>query len=81
MIKEVLGGVTIGVPLVDEITDGGVVTALSLEKSVWLGMTYGAWFKLGLGVALVLLIIERSTTIYRNIKWSKQNASNRDGTA
>lgn len=68
MTKELVGGVTVGVPLVDEVTNGGVITALSLEQSVWLGMTYGAWFKLGLGLALVLLIIERCTSIYKNIK-------------
>lgn len=74
MTKELLGGATVGVPLVDELTDGGIVTALSLEQSVWLGMTYGAWFKLGLGLALFLLIIERCTSIYKNIK-SKREAT------
>lgn len=80
--KEIVGGVTIGVPLVDEVTNGGVITALSLEQSVWLGMTYGAWFKLGLGIALVLLIVERSTSIYHNIKWrNKEHGRNSSSTA
>lgn len=67
-LKELVSAAAVAVPLLNEVTDDGVITALALEQSVWLGLTYGAWFKLGLGVALLLLIVERCTSIYRNIK-------------
>lgn len=49
----------------NEVTNDGVVTALSLEQSVFLGMTFGAWFKVGLLIALLLLILERGFSVYK----------------
>lgn len=66
-MKDVAALVTIAVPTVNTITGDGVITALSLEEAVFLGMTYGAWFKLGMGIALVLLIIERTVSIRRKL--------------
>ena len=65
-MKDVLAGAVVTVPVLNEITDQGVITALELEQSIWLGLTYGAWFKLGMGLALGLLIVERGLSI-----WSK----------
>ena len=70
-MKDVVSGAVVGVPVLNEVTNGGIITALELENSVWLGMTYGAWFKLGMGVALVLLIVERVASIRANCKRKK----------
>lgn len=70
-MKDVVSGAVVGVPVLNEVTNGGIITALELENSVWLGMTYGAWFKLGMGVALVLLIVERVASIRANCKQKK----------
>lgn len=64
MSKYLTGGTVLGVPAVNELTNQGIVNALALEEFVWLGLTYGAWFKIGMGVALLLLIVERSLAIY-----------------
>lgn len=65
-MKDLVGSTVIGVPVINEVTNQGIITALALEQSIWLGVTYGAWFKIGMGVALVLLIVERGLSI-----WSK----------
>ena len=57
----------VSVPVVNEVTSDGIITVLELEQYAWLGMTFGAWFKLGMFIALVLLVIERTLSI-RN-KW------------
>lgn len=57
----------VSVPVVNEVTSDGIITVLELEEYVWMGMTFGAWFKLGMFIALVLLVIERTLSI-RN-KW------------
>ena len=75
-MRDLIAKAVVTVPIVNEITGQGIITALHLENSVWLGMTYGAWFKIGLGVALLLLIVERTTTIYNNIKNSNKTADN-----
>ena len=62
-MKDLVGSAVVGVPVINEITNQGIITALELEQSIWLGMTYGAWFKIGMGVALVLLIVERGLSI------------------
>ena len=65
-MKDLIGSAVVGIPVVNEVTNQGIITALELEQSIWLGVTYGAWFKIGMGVALVLLIVERGLSI-----WSK----------
>jgi len=72
-MKDILGTATIGVPVVNEITDQGIITALNLESIVVLGLTYGAWFKIGMGVALILLIVERGLTIWGALKKKKDD--------
>ncbi len=67
-IREVATTVTVGVPVVNEITNNGVITALNLEELVVFGLTYGAWFKIGMGVALLLLIVERGISIRNKLK-------------
>ena len=62
-MKELIGTTTVAVPVINEVTDDGIITALGLENTVIFGLTYGAWFKLGLFVALILLILERSLSI------------------
>lgn len=74
MTKEIIGSIAVGVPVVNEVTNDGVITALSLEGMSWLGMTYGAWFKIGMLVALFLLIVERSVSI-----WAKTSNLHKDG--
>ena len=67
-MKDIVGGSIIAMPVVNEITNQGVITALQLEDAIVLGMTYGAWFKIGMGVALVLLIVERSLSIRNKLR-------------
>ena len=67
-MKDVIGGIVVTVPVVNETTNQGIITAFQLEQAVWLGMTYGAWFKIGMGVALLLLIVERGLSISGKLK-------------
>lgn len=77
-MKDVVGSGVIAVPVVNEVTNQGVITALQLEDVVWLGMTYGAWFKIGMGVALVLLIIERAVSIRNKLTKDDHNVESRN---
>ena len=72
-MKELVSTVTIAVPVVNEMTNDGIITALQLEDIVICGMTYGAWFKIGMGIALALLIVERALSIRNKL------ASRREG--
>lgn len=72
-MKDIIGGTVVALPVINEITDQGVITALDLELVSWLGLTYGAWFKIGMGVALALLIIERALSI-RNKLVNRRNS-------
>lgn len=67
-MKDTVGSAIVAIPVVNELTNQGIITALQLEKSVWFGMTYGAWFKLGMALALLLLIVERGLSIYSKFK-------------
>ena len=67
MSNNAVSGVVIGVPAVNEVTNDGIITALELDQIVFMGMTWGAWLKVGMFIALILLIIERVLSI-RN-KW------------
>lgn len=70
-MKDVLGGIVVAVPAINEVTDQGIITAFELEQVVMLGLTYGAWFKIGMGIALVLLIVERGVSIANKLKRRK----------
>ena len=63
LMNDIVGTVVIAVPVANEITNQGIITAFELEHAVMFGMTYGAWFKIGMGVALVLLIVERGLSV------------------
>ena len=67
-MRDILAGVVVTVPVVNEFTDQSVVTALELENMYIVGLTYGAWFKIGMGVALGLLILERGLSIWGALK-------------
>ena len=69
MSNNAVSSVVIGVPVVNEATNDGIITALELDHLVFMGMTWGAWLKVGMFIALVLLIIERTLSIYN--KWNK----------
>ena len=71
-IKDTVATIAVGVPVLNTVTEDGVVTALQLEHVVLLGMTWGAWFKVGMFVALLLLITERSVSIWHKLKRKKE---------
>lgn len=77
-MKELLAIVTVATPVVNTLSDDGVITALDLEDAVFFGMTYGAWFKVGMGVALLLLIAERCLTLIEKSRGRNETASNSD---
>lgn len=68
MGKEVVGGTIVGVPLVNELTQDGIITALDLENFAVGGFTVGALFKLLMLIALVLLIVERTLSVAAKVK-------------
>ena len=68
MSNNLLASTVVGVPIVNEATSDGVITLLDLEEAVIFGMTYGAWFKVGMFLALILLIVERVLTIKSKLK-------------
>jgi len=69
-MNDVTGGIIVAIPVANELTNQGVISALSLENAVLLGMTFGAWFKVGMTIALTLLIVERGLSIY--LKWNNK---------
>jgi|VirMetMinimDraft_7_1064189.scaffolds.fasta_scaffold00669_13 hypothetical protein len=72
-MRETIQSIVVGVPIANELTNQGFITALDLEQSVWLGMTYGAWFKVGMALSLTLLILEKIINIYTKFKARKSN--------
>lgn len=76
-MREVMAAVAVVTPVVNEVSDNGVITALELENYAMLGMTWGAWFKVGMFIALLLLIVERVLNI-RN-KGRSSNATTNNG--
>lgn len=72
-ISDALKAVIVGVPIVNEVTGDTVITALALDNMAWLGITFGAWMKILIAIALVLLLVERVVTIRKN--WRESNVS------
>lgn len=72
-MRDLIAGSVVALPIINEATEQGIVTVLSLESFVWLGITYGAWFKIGMAIALTLLIIERSISIITKIRNRRAN--------
>lgn len=66
-LKSAITSATVTLPVVNEVSNNGVITALKLEETIMLGMTYGAWFKLGMGLALILLLVERVLSIRQKV--------------
>lgn len=76
-MKETATAATIiGLPVANGITNDGVITAMGLEEMVLMGLTWGAWFKLGMGLALVLLIMERALSVYSKVRRNLNADSN-----
>ncbi len=71
MSNNVVGSTVVGLPIVNEVTNDGIITALELDQVIFFGLTWGAWLKVGMFIALVLLIVERSLSIFN--KWRGQN--------
>lgn len=71
-MKGIAAGATIGVASTNLLTQDGVITALNLEDTVLLGLTFGAWFKIGMTIALILLIVERGVGIYSTLSKKKE---------
>lgn len=61
----------------NEVTNNGVVTALDLESLAAFGLTFGAWFKIGLFIALILLICERAFSVRKACIESKRRKRKR----
>lgn len=71
MMRDQVGTMVVAVPVINEATEKGIVTALGLENIVLLGMTWGAWFQIGMFVALILLIAERALSIWHKLRGTK----------
>ena len=62
-VRDTIGAIVVSVPVVNKVTNNGIISALELEQVVVFGMTWGAWFQVGMGIALTLLIVERALSI------------------
>ena len=71
-IKDIAATIAVGVPVLNTVTEDGIITALQLEQVAFLGMTWGAWFKVGMFIALLLLITERGVSIWHKLKRKKE---------
>ncbi|QYW06105.1 transmembrane helix containing protein [Shewanella phage vB_SspS_KASIA] len=47
----------VAVPVTNQITDNGIITALSLENYVMFGMTFGAIFQILMLVSVFLIVL------------------------
>jgi hypothetical protein len=61
----------VAVPIVNEVTQDEIITVFELENAVWLGVSFGAWFKIGMAVALALLILERTINVVHKLRYKK----------
>lgn len=50
-------GSVVAVPVANEVTNNGIITALSLESYVVFGMTFGAIFQILMFVSVLLIIL------------------------
>lgn len=58
----------VGSIIANEASDDYVITLMELENTIWWGLTFGAWFKVGMALALFLLVIERIVNIYNKVR-------------
>lgn len=57
-IKAVVAqGSVVAVPVTNQITDNGIITALSLENYIMFGMTFGAIFQILMLVSVFLIVL------------------------
>lgn len=47
----------VAVPVTNQITDNGIITALSLENYVMFGMTFGAIFQILMLISVFLIVL------------------------
>jgi hypothetical protein len=73
IMREGITTTVVALPIVNEITHDGIITAMQLDQLVIAGLTYGAWFKIGMGVALVLLILERGLSVWGRFKRNSES--------
>ncbi len=56
----------ISVPVGNAVTENSIINALDLETMIFLGMTYGAWFKIVGFISIILVIVVNVQTIRKN---------------
>ncbi len=67
-IKQILvQGTAVGIPVADTITNNGIITALGLEEMVWMGLTYGAWFKIAMLISVILIILVNLAKVAKEV--------------
>ena len=68
-IKAVVAqGSVVAVPVANQVTDNGIITALSLENYVFCGMTFGAIFQMLMFISVILIILINISKIVKEIK-------------
>ncbi len=65
----------ISVPVGNAVTENSIINALDLETMVFLGMTYGAWFKIVALVSIILVIVVNVQTIRKNWRDDSRKSS------
>lgn len=71
-------GSVIAVPVTNEITNNGIITALSLENYVFFGMTFGAIFQVMMFISVLLIILINIGKVAQEIR--KLFSSNKQNT-
>ncbi len=57
------------------VTENRIVNSFDLETMVFLGMTYGAWFKIIGFISVVLIIVVNVQTLWRNWRDDSRKSS------
>jgi uncharacterized membrane protein len=61
-------GSVVAVPVVDQVTNNGIITALSLENYVIGGFTFGAIFQILMFISVLLIVIINLSKVVDEIK-------------
>lgn len=61
-------GSVVAVPVANQVTDNGIITALSLENYVFCGMTFGAIFQILMFISVLLIILININKIFKEAK-------------
>lgn len=68
-IKQLLTqGTVVGLPVGNALTNDGIITALDLESLLFIGLTFGAWFKILMFISLCIIILINLTKLCRELK-------------